>query len=47
MAMINSQLRPTKPESWVSGVTVKDASITEMVTATALRSEARIFRPPC
>jgi hypothetical protein len=46
IAVINTQLRPTKPGSWVSGVTVRQASITEMVTAMALRSEARIVRPP-
>ena len=40
--MIKTQLRPRKPESWVSGVTVRQASITEMVTAMALRSEARM-----
>src|SRR4029450_4378462 len=47
MAMIKTQLRARKLESEVSGVTVRHASITEKVTAMALRSEPRIARPPC
>ena len=42
IAMIKTQLKPTKLASWVSGVTVKHANITEMITAMVLRSEARI-----
>jgi hypothetical protein len=39
--MIKIQLKPMKLESWVSGITVKHASITEIITAMVLRSEAR------
>jgi hypothetical protein len=45
--MIKTQLRTRKLESEVRGVTVRHASITEKVTAMALRSEARIAMPPC